>query len=63
MYNPIMWAVSRFKDWKFKRAFERAPVKRLGDMYVKDVQGNLYAVDKPLFVASDMEVIPPKVSR
>jgi hypothetical protein len=52
MTNPIMWAVSRFKDWKFYRAFDRAPIKRLGNGYVKEVQGNLYAVD--------IEVIQPK---
>lgn len=53
--NPIMWAVSKWNNWKFQRAFRLAPIKLLGDMYVKEVYGNLYAVD--------IEVIPAKVTR
>lgn len=52
MMNPIAWVVSCFRDWKFYRDFDRAPIKMLGAMYVKEVQGNLYAVD--------IEVIPPR---
>jgi hypothetical protein len=60
-----MWAVAKFKDWKFYRAFDRAPIKRIGQnmrtaTYVKEVNGNLYVVDNPLFIASDMEVLEPK---
>ena len=54
MFNPIMWVRGKLSDWKFRRAFERAPIKKLGDMYVKEVLSNLYAVD--------IEVIPPKVN-
>jgi hypothetical protein len=60
MFNPFMWIRARVSDWLFYRAFDRAPVKRLGNGYVKEVKGNLYAVDKPLFIPSDMETIPPK---
>lgn len=55
MMNPIMWAVSKFKDWKFKRAFDRAPIMRLGEIFVKEVYGNLYAVD--------LRIVPAKVTR
>lgn len=36
---------AKLSDWKFKRAFKVAPVMRLGKLFVKEVQGNLYAVD------------------
>jgi hypothetical protein len=52
MFNPIMWAVSRYRDWKFYREFKAAPIKRLGDIFVKEVQGNLYAVT--------LEIVPAK---
>lgn len=52
MLNPVAWIVSRFRDWKFKRAFDRAPVKLLGTLHVKEVMGNLYAVT--------LEEIPPR---
>lgn len=45
MMNPIMWAVSQYQDWKFKRDFDRAPIQRLGEIFVKEIQGNLYAVE------------------
>jgi hypothetical protein len=54
MINPITWAVSKYRDWKFYRDFDRAPIKRLGEIFVKEVQGNLYAVT--------LEIVPAKKS-
>jgi hypothetical protein len=48
MLNPITWLKAHFNNWLFARAFKRAPAKRLGEIWVKEVQGNLYAVDQPL---------------
>lgn len=45
MLNPFIWLRGKLSDWKFHRAFERAPIKKLGAIYVKEVMGNLYAVD------------------
>lgn len=45
MYNPIEWIINKHKAWRFKRAFDRAPIMCLGEIFVKEVQGNLYAVD------------------
>lgn len=55
MINPVIWIMSKLNDWKFRRAFAHAPIKLLGNMYVKEVYGNLYAVD--------IEVIPAKVTQ
>jgi hypothetical protein len=52
MMNPLMRVVSRYKDWKFYREFDRAPIKRLGEIFVKEVQGNLYVVT--------LEIVPAK---
>lgn len=54
MYNILVWVVIKYNVWKFNREFNRAPIKRLGDIFVKEVQGNLYAVD--------LEIVPAKRS-
>lgn len=45
MTNPITWAVSQVKDLLWRREFKRLPIKKLGNLYVKEMQGNFYAVD------------------
>jgi len=62
MVNPLSLLRAKWSDYKWRRAFERAPIKRIGEnqrtaTYVKEVMGGIYVVDKPLFVRSDMEVI------
>lgn len=45
MKNPITWAVSRLKDILWRREFQRLPIKKLGNLYVKEMRGSFYAVD------------------
>lgn len=41
----LYWLLKgKLNNWLFYRAFKMAPIKRLGAIYVKEVQGNLYAV-------------------
>ena len=54
MISPKSWVLGKIKDFLFYQAYKRAPIKQLGDIHVKEVQGNLYMVD--------IEVIPPKVT-
>lgn len=45
----LFWMLrGKLNNWLFARAFKRAPAKRLGEIWVKEVQGNLYAVNQPL---------------
>jgi hypothetical protein len=48
---------AKIQNYLFYRALAKAPVKKLGNIYVKEVWGTYYAVDKPLITASDMEVL------
>jgi hypothetical protein len=43
--NPIAWAVSRYKDFMWRREFARLPIKKLGNVHVKEMRGSLYVVD------------------
>lgn len=43
--NMITRAVSKFKDFVWRFQFDRTPIKKLGNLLVKDFRGALYAVD------------------
>jgi hypothetical protein len=40
----ISYIRAKISNWLFYRAFKRAPVMVLGNLLVKDVQGNFYVV-------------------
>lgn len=50
MIKRAWWALTgAINRWRFNRAFNKAPVRLLGnDTWVKEVWGNLYVVDMPL---------------
>jgi hypothetical protein len=60
LYWLVKGYVSR-KVWAYR--FENAPIKKLGrgrwpnDVYVKEIDGNLYMVERPLLIPSDIEII------
>lgn len=45
MTNPITLAVSKVKDFLWRREFARLPIKTLGNLHVKEMRGAFYAVD------------------
>ena len=47
MMYPFQWVVSKVRDWLFYREMRRVKAFRLGEIWVKFVRGNLYAVDGP----------------
>jgi hypothetical protein len=46
--NVLSYLLCRASQVKYWYLFKRAPVKRLGNAYVKEVDGNYYVVSKPM---------------